>query len=150
MKRWLTALDRPYWPFFLMALSPIVTLPASLIIIVLLPDCGLDEPWWQSSHIRLALLPELVDLALFAWLLSNDPKVRLLAAIAGVLGIVRIGVPQVLLSFDAASSSGQTGDPSCAVSIFFLMAMILAMFVVWGATTFVGGALFYGTTRGSR
>ena len=50
------------WPLLLVALSPIVVAPVTVGIIMALPDCGVDEPGWRLHHLRLALLPGLVDL----------------------------------------------------------------------------------------
>ena len=140
--------DKPHWPFLMMFFSPVLTLPITGGIIAGLPDCGLDEPWWELRHMRLALLPGLVDLLLFAWLLSGKLKVRLAAVVAGVIGIFRVGFPQVLLSIYVTSSGGQAVDPSCSVSSFLLVWMILAMLGVWAASTLIGATVLHRITRG--
>ncbi|MCZ6534477.1 MAG: hypothetical protein O6914_00640 [Chloroflexi bacterium] len=46
-KHWL---DRPLWPFLILSLSPLMIAPVTGAIISSLPDCGLDEPWWELRH----------------------------------------------------------------------------------------------------
>ncbi len=100
-----------------------------------LPDCGVDEPWWQLRHMRLALLPGLVDLGPFVWLVSAKAQVRRAAAVAGVIGVARVALPQLAVGLYAAGYGGQAGDPSCSVSVFLLVSLIPLMLGVWAAST---------------
>ncbi len=132
-------LDRPLWPLFLVVLSPLVTIPIIGIVISFLPECGNDEPWWQVEHLRLALLPGMVDLVPFVWLLSAKTRVKRAAAIAGVIGVARLALPQLTLALIAMRYGGQEGsigppagdylsrDPSCFVSPFMLVPLVLLM-----------------------
>jgi hypothetical protein len=70
---------------------------------------------------RLALLPGLVDLVPFVWLVSAKAQVRRAAAVAGVIGVVRVVLPQLEVGIYAAGYGGQGGDPSCSVSVFLLV-----------------------------
>ncbi len=134
----MTILNRPLWPLLLVILSPFVTLPITGIVISFLPECGNDWPLWQVRHLRLALLPGVVDLVPFVWLLSAKSRVKHAAAIAGVIGVARVALPQLTLAFIAARYGGQgpfgpsagqysSRDPSCFVSPFMLGPLILLM-----------------------
>ena len=146
----MTRLNRPLWPLLLVVLSPLVTLPITGIVISFLPECGNDVPWWQVGHLRLALLPGVVDLVPFVWLLSGKSRVKHAAAMAGAIGVARVALPQLTLGFIAARYGGQEGtpigppagqyisrDPSCFVSLFMLVPLLL---LVIG--TFAVSALF--------
>ena len=140
--------DRPVWPFLLLFLAPIVTAPITVGIIVFLPDCGLDEPWWALRHIQRALLPGLVDLGPFVWLVSAKAQVRRAGAVAGVIGLARVALPQVLVGIYATSSGGQAGDPSCSVSVFLLAWLAPLMLGVWVASTLSGAFALRRITKG--
>ena len=56
---------------------------------------------------RLALLPCLVDLIPIAWLVSTKTQVRKAAAVAGVIGIIRVALTQLAVSYYAARSGGR-------------------------------------------
>ena len=72
-----TRLNRPLWPLLVVVLSPSGTLPITAGIVLFLPEYGNDLPVWQVGHIRLALLPGLVDLVTFVWRLSAKSRVKL-------------------------------------------------------------------------
>ena len=76
---------------------------------------------------RLALPPGFVDLVPIVWLASAKTQVRKAAAAAGVVGVIRVALPQLLVSYYAAISGGQDGDPACAVSSFLLVPLALLM-----------------------
>ena len=140
-------LNRPIWPLLLVFLSPLVTLPITGIVISSLPECGNDLPWWQVGHLRLALLPGVVDLVPFVWLLSAKSRVKHAAAIAGVIGVARVALPQLTLGFIAARYGPPEGttfgpsagdylgrDPSCFVSPFMLAPVILLMLGIFAVS----------------
>ncbi len=125
-------LNRPLWPFLLVLVSPMLTAPISLALILSIPDCGLDEPWWELPHFQRALLPGLVDLLPFLWLVSAGARVRKAAIIAGLIGVARFTVPQVSVALYAGWSGGQASDPACNVSSFFLAAVLIpTMVALW-------------------
>jgi hypothetical protein len=128
-------------------LSPLVTLPISGGILFLLPSCGIDEPWWQLGHLRLALLPGLVDLVAFVWLVSANIQVKKVAATAGVMGVVRVALPQLAVGLYAARLGGQASDPECAISVFLLMPMTALMLAVWVVTALIAAFMFWRVTR---
>ena len=99
-----------------------------------LPDCGVDEPAWQLRHLQLALLPGLVDLFSFVWVVSAKAQVRRAAAVAGLIGVSRAALPQVLVGIYATSAGRLAGDPSCSVSIFLLQWLIPLVLGVWAAS----------------
>ena len=83
---------------------------------------------------RLALLPGVVDLVPFVWLLSTKTRVKHAAAIAGVIGVARVALPQLMLAFIAARyggqgpfgpSAGTYRDPSCFIDPFMLVPLVL-------------------------
>ena len=127
-------LNRPLWPLLLVILSPLVTLPITWGIISFLPDCGVDEPAWQLRHMQLALLPGLVDLFSFVWVVSAKAQVRRAAAVAGLIGFSRLALPQVLVGIYATSVGGPVGDISCPVSVFLLQWLIPLVLGVWAAS----------------
>lgn len=134
-------------PFLVLFLSPLVTVPVTAAIILLLPDCGVDEPWWEQGHIQRAFLPGLVDLLPFAWLLSTTSRVRWAALIAGLMGTLRFMFPQVALAVYGASSGGQAGDPSCNVSGFLLPWLAASIVGLWIITSLVGGTILFRMTK---
>ena len=133
----LTRLNNPLWPLLLVILSPLVTLPVSWGILILLPNCGLDEPWWDLTHMRLALLPGFVDLVPIVWLASAKTQVRKAASIAGVVGVIRVALPQMAVGIYAARFGGQDGDPACAVFSFLLIPLVLLMLAVWAVSVLI-------------
>ena len=71
------------------------------------------------------LLPGVADLVPFVWLLSAKSRVKHAAAIAGVIGVARLALPQLMLGFIAARYAG--GNPSCFVDPFMLVLLVLLM-----------------------
>ena len=134
-------LDRPLLPFLPLFLSPLVTVPIIAGIVASLPDCGIDEPWWQLQHIQLAFLPALLDLAPFLWVASSQSQVRRAGLVAGVLGMTRAALPQVLVAVYAANWGGHGGDPDCSVSSFLLPFLATVMLGLWLGSVLV--AAFY-------
>ena len=106
-------------------------------ILFLLPNCGLDQPWWQLTHMCLALLPGLADLVPIVWLASTKTQVRKAAFAAGVVGVIRVRLPQLVVGDYAARFGGHGGDPDCAVSSFLLVLLTLLILAVWAASALI-------------
>jgi hypothetical protein len=123
--------NRPVLPYVVLLLAPAATLIVGRIILGALPDCGEDDPAWELRHFELALLPALADLLPFAWLVSRAPGVRRAAIVAGLLGAVRYAIVQGATLIENASSRGQSLNPDCTVSIFFLIWLVLVIFALW-------------------
>jgi len=123
--------DRPALPYLMLAVSPLLTLPISTIILASIPDCGDDEPWWELRHFEIALLPSLADLLPFLWLVSGTPDVRRAAIVAGLMGSARYAIPQAATLIYSMSSGGQTSNSECTISSFFVAAMAPIMLTLW-------------------
>ena len=54
-------LNRPIWPFLLAFIVPVLVGLTSFGILFWLPDCGVDESWWEVSHMRLVVHPVIFD-----------------------------------------------------------------------------------------
>ena len=124
--------DRPALPYLMLAVSPVLTLPISSIILGSIPDCGDDEPWWELRHFEIALVPALADLLPFLWLVSGTPGVRGAAIVAGLMGSARYAIPQAATLIYSTSSGGQALNSQCTISIFFVAAVLApAMLTLW-------------------
>ena len=140
-------LNKPLWPLLLVALSPIVVAPAIGGILSVLPDCGIDEPWWRLRHFYLALLPGLVDLLPFLWLMSDAGRVRRAATVAGLIGSTRFVLPSVAVAL-YAGSSGQALDSGCNVSVYFLATVLVPMMLVlWTGSALAIALMVYRSRR---
>ena len=125
--------NSPVWPFLLVFILPVITALAGFAIVTGLPDCGVDEPWWEPGHIRLAFLPGLLNLLPLVWLLSSVRLVRQAAIVAGFMGAAQFALPQAALAAYAAGpgAEGQLGTGFCAISSFMLPWLALAMLILW-------------------
>ena len=123
--------DRPALPYLMLAVSPVLTLLISWIILASIPDCGEDEPWWELRHFEIALVPALADLLPFLWLLSGTPGVRGAAIVAGLMGSARYAIPQAATLIYSMSSGGQTLNSECTISIFFVAGLVPIMLTLW-------------------
>jgi len=124
--------DRPALPYLMLAVSPVLTLPISSIILGSIPDCGDDEPWWELGDFEIALLPSLADLLPFLWLVSGTPGVRGAAIVGGLMGSARYAIPQAATLIYSTSSGGQALNSQCTISIFFVAAVLApAMLTLW-------------------
>ena len=130
-----------------MILSPLLTLPVSWGVLFLLPNYREDEPRWELAHMRLALLSGFVDLVVFAWLVSSNSQVKKAAAAAGVIGVVKVALPQLAVGFYAARFGGQAGSHACAVSVFLLIPLVLLILAVWIVSAIVATVMFLRVTR---
>lgn len=61
--------DKPEWPFYLVLLSPVVTVPLTGLAVFLTPTgCVIgDESSFSLLHLQLAFLPGAVNLLPFLW-----------------------------------------------------------------------------------
>lgn len=119
---WQTLRDAEHasWPFLVVLLSPVITVP---LIQVGLQDARVEPagiglpadqgyvPWlfacdhgactyyysvpWQV--VLAFLLPSTLNLLPFLWLFALDPKVRAAGAVAGLCGLVRLAIPPLML-----------------------------------------------------
>jgi Na+/phosphate symporter len=96
---------------------------------------------------RLALLPGLVDVVAFAWLVSANSQVKKVAAAAGVIGVVRVALPHLAVGFYAARSGGQGSDSECAISVFLLIPVTALMLAVWVVTALVAAFMLWRVTK---
>ena len=138
-----TRLDRPRLPFLVIVLSPLVTVPITLVIISVLPSCSVGDnySYYRSSDLHLAFLPGMVNLLPFLWLLSSTARVRWVAGIAGVTGAARCVLSQLLLT-----TFEETPDDICP-SYDMAGISLLVLFVPLGASwalSLVPGAVVLG------
>ena len=122
--------DRSLIPYLVLAVSPVLTLPISAILLASVPGCGDDEPWWELRHFEIALLPALADLLPFLWLLSRAPSARRAAIVAGLMGSTRYAIPQATTLVHSMSSGGQAMNSDCTISSQFAAAVLVPMMVV--------------------
>ena len=118
--------DRWALPYLMLAVSPLLTLPISGIILESMPDCGDDEPWWELRHFEIALVPALADLLPFLWLVSGTPGVRGAAIAAGLMGSARYAIPQAATLIESMSSGGE-----CTISSYFAVVLAPIMLTLW-------------------
>ena len=123
--------DRSLIPYLVLAVSPVVALPISWIILASIPDCGDDEPWWELRNFEIALLPALADLLPFLWLLSLAPGVRRAAIVAGLMGSARYAIPQAATLVFSMSSGGQATKSECTISSQFAAVLAAVMLALW-------------------
>ncbi len=121
------------WPIRIAVLSPLITLPLSKILFdgfawmdpnrIGLPSSG--ESWlfgtqhWGYAQIPWTfvaiLLPGLVNLTPFAWLLAEEKRTKAAAIVAGSSGIFRLAVPLFLL---LSAVQGEARVPGSAEYLF--------------------------------
>ena len=140
--------NRSVLPYLVLALSPVLTLPISGIVLASIPDCGVDEPWWELRHFELALVPALADFMPFLWLASAAPGVRRAAIVAGLLGAARYAIPQAVTLVYSISSGGQGSNTECTISSPFVAALAPVMLTLWLVTALVV-AVILRRTRGA-
>ena len=128
----LTSRASPSWlnkgsmPFLWIILTPIVTVPLSIILFLLLagyqeekdifaqPSCILhctpNDYLAVNGTIAAFALPGLVNLVPFVWVVSRNTRARLAGIVAGLLGLARLIIPAVvlILSFDRVMGDGGT------------------------------------------
>jgi len=139
-------LDRPRYPFLLVYLLPIATVPLTLLLLWSLPTgCVIgDFPTWELRYAQVALLPGVANLLPFLWLMSKTARVRRSAIVAGLIGAARFVIPQVMLLF--ITTSGCSG--SVYVEPYALLVRLLPlMFILWVVSTLLGTGIFLWMSR---
>jgi len=167
----LISVDSPSWlnkwsmPFWWIILAPIVTVPLSAILFSGLagylepPEVGLPDrtanmfiganAYSEVVPTLIAFtLPGLLNLAPIIWTLSAKPRVRMAGVVAGLLGLVRLGMPLavLMLGFDRLTNASGT-------SYFDFVTEGLVVFwgephdVIWffGAVAWLGSLLVWGS-----
>jgi hypothetical protein len=137
--------NRPFAPYLLLATTPALTLPLSAIILSSIPDCGVDEPWWELGDFQLVLLPALADFVPFLWVASALPDVKKAGIIAGLIGSARYGAVQAATFAVSTVSDGLAGNPDCTVSTFSVVGVIVPLtLTLWLASAALA---FFGAGR---
>ncbi len=135
-------LNRWFLPYLVLSVSPALTLPISLNILFSLPDCGIDEPWWELRHFEIALLPALADFLPFLWLVSGIARVRQAAVVAGLVGAARYAIPQAATLTYGMSLGGQTLNPECSISSLFVGALLVPLILaLWFASALIAAVV---------
>ena len=141
--------DRPAPPYLMLAVSPVLTLPISWIILGSIPDCGDDEPWWELRHSEIAPVPALADLLPFLWLVSGTPAVRRAAVVAGLTGSARYAIPQAATLIYSTSSGGQALNSECTISSPFVAAVLAPiMLTLWLVSALIVAVILFRARRG--
>ena len=138
--------DRPRYPLLLVFLSPIATVPITLLLLSSLPQgCVIgDFASWELRYAQVALLPGVANLLPFLWLMSRKARVRRSAIVAGFIGAARFVFPQVMLFF--ITTSGCSG--SVYVEPYALLLRIVPlMFILWVVSTLLGTGIFLRMSR---
>ena len=139
-------LDRPRYPFLLVYLLPIATVPLTLLLLWSLPQgCVIgDAPTWELRYAQVALLPGVANLLPFLWLKSMTARVRPSAIVAGLIGAARFVVPQMMLLF--ITTSGCSG--SVYVEPYALLLRLLPLMLsLWVVSTLLGTGIFLWMSR---
>ena len=133
--------DRPRYPFLLVYLLPIATVPITLLLLSSLPQgCVIgDAPAWELRYAQVALLPGVANLLPFLWLMFMTARVRRSAMVAGLIGAARFVIPQVMLLF--ITTSGCSG--SVYVEPYALLLRLLPLMLsLWVVSTLLGTGIF--------
>ena len=143
--------DRPALPYLMLVASPLLTLPISATILLIIPGCGEPGPpgeplgstqGFELGYFEIALLPALADLLPFLWLVSRTPGVKRAAIVAGRMGLARYAIPQVL------TLTGALAGPECAVSGFGVVLLLFPiMLILWFVSAIVVAVILW--TRGA-
>ena len=138
--------DRPRYPFLLVYLLPIATVPITLLLLSSLPQgCVIgDAPAWELRYAQVALLPGVANLLPFLWLMSMTARVRRSAMVAGLIGAARFVIPQVMLLF--ITTSGCSGSVYVEPAAL-LVRLLPLMFILWVVSTLLGTGIFLRMSR---
>ena len=139
-------LDRSRYPFLLVYLLPIATVPLTLLLLWSLPQgCVIgDTPAWELRYAQVALLPGLANLLPFLWFMSKMARVRRSAIFAGFIGSARFVFPQLMLFF--ITSSGCYG--SVYVEPYALLVRLLPLMLsLWVVSNLLGTGIFLWMSR---
>ena len=140
--------DPSVLPYLTLLITPVVTLPVSALLLQSIPDCGVDEPWWELRHFEIALAPALADLLPFLWLASSTPGVRGAAVVAGLMGTARYAVPQAATLIASISSTGQASNSECTISTFFVAAVLVPIILtLWLVSALIVAAILLRARR---
>ena len=142
-------LDRPLYPFLLVYLLPIVTVPSTFLLLLSLPTgCVIgDTSTWELRYAQVAFLPGVANLLPFLWLMSRTARVRRSAIVAGLIGAVRFVFPQVMLFFFTVSGSTWSCSGSVYVDPYKLLLLVPLMLIVWVVSTLLGTGTFLRMNR---
>ncbi len=157
--RWLNRLSAP---FLWIMLSPLVTVPLSFSLFFLLTgyheaeEVGLPpkpaHEYFEAGPTLIAFtLPGLLNVAPFAWALSAKRGLRKAAAVAGLLGLVRLSIPPaVLLLFFHRVTAG--GTSYVEFDTFRYVAPPPPFVEVWlpGFAAWIGSRFAWGTLEWRR
>ena len=142
----ISRLDRPLYPFLLVFLLPIATVPITLLLLSSLPQgCVIgDDPAWELRYAQAALLPGVANLLPFLWLMSMTARVRRSAMVAGLIGAARFVIPQVMLLFITTSGCWGSVYVEPAALIMRLLPLMLSLWVV---STLLSAGIFLRMSR---
>ena len=137
-------LDRSLYPFLLVYLLPIVTVPTTLLLLSSLPTgCVIgDSSTWELRYAQVAFLPGVANLLPFLWLMSGTTRVRRSAIVAGLVGAGRFLFPQVMLFFITVSGSSWSCSGSVYVDPYKLFLLVPLMLILWVVMTLLGTGIF--------
>ena len=143
--------DRPVLPYLVLSVSPLATLLIGWNILQSIPVCFEDDPWWELRHFQLALLPALLDVLPFLWLVSGTRGVRGAAIAAGLMGTARYAVLQGATLRYSASFSGQhygsISDCTGTISIFFVLWLVPLMLALWLVSALISAVIVLRASR---
>ncbi len=138
-------LDRPLYPFLLVYLLPIVTVPITFLLLLSLPTgCVIgDSSTWELRYAQVAFLPGVANLLPFLWLMSRTARVRRSAIAAGLIGAARFAFPQVMLSFFfTVPGSSSSCSASVYVDPYELFLLVPLTLILWVVSTLLGTGIF--------
>ncbi len=138
---WFSWLNDWAWPFLWILLIPAVTVPLQQALLwqEALPgvfagtsNCQRSGEYWEAwecpvGDVLPTLLPGLLNLVPFLWLLSPVRRTRYAAAVAGTLGAVRVVVPAIIY---VASGTTVVVDPFLPTTYVDLS--FEASWLLWG------------------
>ena len=144
-------LDRPLYPFLLVFLLPIVTVPVTLLLLSYLPTgCVIgDSSTWELRYVQVAFLPGVANLFPFLWSKSRTARVRRSASVAGLIGTARFVFPQVMLFFITAPGSSWSCFVTGPVYVdpYKLLLLVPLMLILWVSSTLLGTGIFLRVNR---
>jgi hypothetical protein len=140
-RRWLPWLNQWGWPFVWILLIPMATVFWSAVLLQQALDEGIctfvpiagerivDQWRCPREDVSPTLLPGLLNLVAFSWVLSGQREVRWAALVAGTLGAVRLAAP--LLIYGLSGAYVDIGDLR-PIIVFAQGSSVLASWVLWG------------------
>ncbi len=147
----ISSLDRPFYPFLLVYLLPVVTVPMTFLLLLLLPGgCVIgDSSSWELRYAQVAFLPGVANLLPFLWLMSRAARVRRSAIVAGLIGAGRFAFPQVMLLLSLSEvAPGRAGCPGSAyVDPYEIYLLVPLMLLLWLVSTLLGTGVFLRLNR---